>query len=183
MRFTNSIITSTMLVLFSSVAATAQVDVSLDNVDNSSQLTGYVTQDLKVDTQGDWFGAALVLELESGTIYQDGFGNDVEPGSFLLAYYPSVAFDTYMTGGGQWGIGVLGAGGDAGGYDQQFDAQRLDASWKSNSTGEVGVTPIARITLSDDAAGRWRLVVFQSGDETRYDFTGTIADGVMTIEP
>lgn len=164
-------------------AATAQVDISLDSVDNSSQLTGYVTQDLRVDTQDDWFGAAIVLELESGTIYQDGFGNDVEPNPFLLAYYPSVAFDTYMTGGGSWGIGVLGAGGDAGGHDQQFDAQRLDASWKSNSTNEIGVTPIARITLRADAAGRWRLVVFQSGDEKRYGFAGTIVNGVMAIDP
>lgn len=68
-------------------------------------------------------------------------------------------------------------------HDQQFDAQRLDASWKSNSTNEIGVTPIARITLRADAAGRWRLVVFQSGDEKRYGFAGTIVNGVMAIDP
>ena len=81
------------------------------------------------------------------------------------------------------GVGVLGAGGDAGGRDQQFDAQRLDASWKSNGPDETGVTTIARVTLSDDAAGRWRLAAMRAGDETRYDFSGTIEDGVMTTDP
>ena len=81
----------------------AQVDLYVDPVNNSSQLTGYVTQDLKVDTANDWTSAAVLLELDAGSIYQDGFGNDTEPDSFLIAYYPSVAFDTYLTGGGQWG--------------------------------------------------------------------------------
>ena len=171
-----------LVTLSGTAGARAQVDVYIDNVDNSSQLTGCVTRDLKVDTEVDWFGSAIVLELDEGSIYQDGSGSDVGPYSFYYSTYPSVAYDTFMAVGESW-PGVLGAGGDAGGHDYQFDTQRLDASWKSNTSIEIGLTRIARITLSDDAAGRWHLAVFQSGEETRYDFSGTIEGGVMTIDP
>ncbi|MEZ6192069.1 MAG: hypothetical protein R3C45_12395 [Phycisphaerales bacterium] len=178
----NTIVAATLIGMITAAGASAQVDLDVDSVNNLSQLTGHVTQDLKVDTEDDWFGAAIVLELDEGSIYQDGFGNDTAPDPYFFSYYPSLEFDTYMAGGSM-GVGVLGPGGDAGGHDQQFDDERLDASWKSNGSNEIGVTQIARITLSDDAAGRWRLAVFQSGDETRYDFSGTITDGVMTIDP
>lgn len=172
----------TLITLTGAAGVQAQVDVYVDNVDNASQLTGYVTQDLKVDTEDDWFGSAIVLELDEGSIYQDGFGSDVGPYSFYYSMYPSVEYDSFMAVGESW-PGVAGAGGDAGGHVYQFDTQRLDASWKSNTSIEIGLTRIARITLSDDAAGRWHLAVFQAGDETRYDFAGTIVDGVMTIDP
>jgi len=183
MRFAATRFAPALIALAITPATWAQVNISLDNVDNSAQLTGYITQDLKVDTDNDWTSAAMVLELDEGTIYQDGFGNDVEPNPFLLTYYPSLEFDTYMTGGGTWGVGVLGSGGDAGGHTQEFSTSRLDASWKSNGSTETGITTIARITLSDDATGRWRLAAMQDDDEHRYDFSGTIVDGVMTIDP
>ena len=182
MRSTHTPIAVTLLALTAATAASAQVGVSLTNVNNSAQLTGYVTQDVKADTVNDWTSAAIVLELDAGSIYQDGFGNDAEPNPAFFSYFPSLEFDTYLAGG-PMGVGILGAGGDAGGEAYQFDNLGLDASWRSNSPLDVGLTRIARVTLTDDASGTWRLAVMQADDETRHDFTGTIVNGVMAVDP
>jgi hypothetical protein len=178
---TRTIVAAVSGLLFAGTAW-AQVSASLSTVDNTSQLTGYITQDLSANTVSDWVGAAIVLQLDEGEVYQDGYGNNVEPNGFLAAYYPSLAYDTYMAGGAM-GVGVQGAGGDAGGKAFQFDTDRLDASWKGNESGLTGLTKIARVTLTDGATGRWSLALFQKDDDTRYDITGTIVDGVMTIDP
>ena len=182
MRQIHTTFAALMLGLIATTSATAQIDVYIDNVDNSSQLTGYVTQDLSVDTVADWTCAAMCLELDEGSIYQDSAGNMVEPSYFAVLYFPTLAFDTYLAGG-TWGVGVLGAGGDAGGGTYQFDHDRLDLTWKGNSSDEIGLTRIARVTLSDDASGTWRLVAMQIDDDKLYRYTGTIVDGVMVIEP
>lgn len=171
----------TLACLLAATAVSAQVDVSFTAIDNSSQLTGYITQDLNALTDTDWVGAALVVHLDEGSFYQDGFGGDVAmPWFFTL--FPSLEFDTYMTGG-SLGVGVHGAGGDTGGIAYQFDTQRIDASWRGNEAGLTGQTTIARITLTDDAQGRWSLALFQKDDDYRYDITGTIVDGVMLVDP
>ncbi len=183
MRYALTLVAASLLGLTSATVASAQIEASLQNIDNTSQLTGFITQDLSVNTVNDWVSAAVALELDAGSIYQDAFGSIGEPNYFAVMAFPSLAFDTYLTGGGTWGIGVLGGGGDAGGIAFQFDNQRLDVSWKSNSSTEIGLTRIARITLSDDAQGRWRLAAMQAEDGYRYDITGTIVDGVMLIDP
>jgi len=168
--------------LIAASAAWAEVGASFTIIDNTSQLTGYVTQDLNTLTDTDWVGAAMVVELDAGSFYQDGFGSSVAPNLNFFSLFPSLEFDTYMTGG-TLGIGVHGAGGGAGGSAYQFDTQRLDASWTPNADGLYGQAVIARISLTDDSQGRWSLALFQENDDYRYDLTGPIVNGVMQLDP
>lgn len=161
----------------------SQVSSSIVSVNNSSALTGYETQDLKVNTVDDWTTASMVLELTNGSIYQDTAGGNTAPNPALFSFVPSVEFDTYVAGGPSAAI-IAGSGGDAGGGSElQFDDERLDVSWSNNTSGDTGDIQIARVTLTDDADGTFTLVVTQADDATNHTYTGTITDGIMAFDP
>jgi hypothetical protein len=54
---------------------TAQVSASLSTVDNTSQLTGYITQDLSVNTVDDWVGTGLCGPAMTGSLDYDARSN------------------------------------------------------------------------------------------------------------
>lgn len=57
----------------------------------------------------------------------------------------------------------------------------LDVSFYDIDDSDIGTFAVGRITLSDDAAGAWRLKLIEDvpGFVT-YEFSGSIADGVVT---
>ncbi len=160
------------------------IDLDIVSVDNSAGLTGYATSDLQITTPDlDWTGAALLLELTAGSIYQEpeGWGQNgstlgaPDPAGFGV--FPSSEFDTYFDGNGHT-ITFAGGAGDVGGDTLQYDTAQLDAAWYGMATNDTGTFNIARITLSDNATGSWSLALTDEDFKTgQYEFGGTIENG------
>ena len=151
-------------------------------VDNTSELTGYTTADLQVTTTSDWTGAALLLELTQGSIYQDGAGGNTQPSSGLINAVPSVEFDTYVAANDNSVI-VAGGAGDVGGNGLQFDTSELDITWVDTATNDTGTINIGRISLSDDAVGTWSLQLINA-DGDIYTMTNVaFTDGELAQPP
>ncbi len=150
-------------------------EFELWDVDNSSELTGYVTQDVVFDTDTDWLSAEMFLWLESGTIYQDSAGGDQFTAS-SRSWTPSVEFDTYIGGGKS--VSSLGGATSLGGpATSQFDESALNIAWFGLSTTDIGAVEMARVTLSDDASGAWAVLAYSM--EGAFLVEGVIQDGVM----
>jgi len=96
--------TLTVLTLVAAIAnvASAAITMEVVEVDNTAQLTGYVTQDIVVTTDTDWLDAALIVQPdENGLIYQDDLGNTnpQSPNAAFFDAFPSLEFDTYLSNG------------------------------------------------------------------------------------
>ena len=62
------LVTAIVLAVMSTGALASLTWVS---VDNSGALSGYVTQDMHFNTASDWLSAQLLIQLDSGSIFQD----------------------------------------------------------------------------------------------------------------
>jgi hypothetical protein len=161
----------------------ADVAVNFVPVDNSvaPELTGYVTQDIRVLTTHDWSSSGMLLNLTSGSIYQDASAGagDTPPNPLLFASAPSLEFDTYV------GIlddaipSIAGTAGDLGGtsagWPYQFDTAGLDATWfnmPGYSVGDdTGISSVGRLSLTDDAQGTLAFSVSEADKElVTYEF-------------
>ena len=95
--------TLTVLIVVAVISnvATAIITMEVVPVDNSSALTGYVTQDLVITTDSDGLARGYII-VNVGDIYQDDLGN-TNPQSphpaFFPHFPPSLEFDTYVTTG------------------------------------------------------------------------------------
>jgi len=142
----------------------ATLNMRIDSVDNSTALSGYVTQDLIVHSATDWLSCQLMVTPDSaGGIHQDPLGSSgaQSPDPFFFAYFPSVEYDTYVSNGSA-GDGPLSAGGAvdlSGAPTQTFDQDALNIAWYSTSIDDLEELALARITLTDDATGTWRFLV------------------------
>ncbi len=126
----------------------ASVVFEMSPVDNAAALTGYVTYDLQVTTDSDWTSAAMLLTLDSGSIYQYANGSDNDPVNMWQTWPdPAMRVDTFVIGN------IIGGAGDLGGTGFAFDTNRLDVSWYNIDKSDIGTTTIGRLTLSDDATG------------------------------
>lgn len=160
-------------------SASGSVSLSLAPVDNSSALSGYVTQDLLISTDSDWTAAALVMELSNGSIYQDpAWSSPTEPSPSWFPFVPTLEFDTYVH---SHGGSAVGGAGDVGGGAQTFDGNRLDVSWSNFGKTDLGQFPIGRFTLSDQAAGQWNVMVVNKAGDVLKLLDGSIVDGVMSL--
>ena len=151
-------------------------------VDNTDQLTGYTTADLQVSTDTDWLSAALLLELNQGSIYQDPNGSNTEPNSALFGIAPTLEFDSYVAANGH-NVLIAGGAGDVYGDTLQFDESQLDISWLDTATDDTGTINLARITLSDDAAGTWSLKLTNAGGETFFSLNNAFTNGELAEPP
>jgi hypothetical protein len=154
-----------------------------------------VTNDILIDFTGNLRGQQMILELTAGSIFQQAtFGGDTAPNGALWAAFPDTQYDTFMTVGGLRSDGpvppasqpILVVGGAVDlqpGAVKKFDTQGLNVAWAPGTGVDVpnGTDyPMARITLSNDAAGT--LKFFSStgagtGDPLTVDFD--IAAGVI----
>ena len=140
-------------------------------------IPGHLTYDLYLDIDGTWCCSAMLFELSQGSFYQDPLGDVKIHAPFLPAISPTVAFDTYVAEGGYQDVGVIGGAGDVGGPPQLiFDETTLNVSWGVlGGQRSSGFFKIARITLTTNAVGTWRLATI--GADTPYtEFSGTVAD-------
>ena len=161
--------------------AFAEIEFDIVSVDNTAVLSGYETSDLQVTTDIDWTAGALLLELTSGSIYQNAYGGNfpiTNPG--LLALVPELEFDTSVsTPDGA----IAGEAGDVGGDVFAFSTSELDVSFYNNNDSDTGTFSVGRITLTDDAEGTWSLGLTEDiYGQAMYRYSGTIAGGVMELQ-
>jgi len=142
------------------------LSASVAPVDNSTVLTGYVTQDIVLHTQTDWLSAQLVVSLDCpGSVYQAP-GGDVNPQSPNPAFFPiapELEFDTYV-GNGVPGepVGTVSAVNLNPGASMKFDADGISIGWFSTGTDDTGDLALARVTLTSDASGTWQFMASAS---------------------
>ena len=175
-----------------SVTATGELTVEFCSVDNSScpELSGYVTQDIVINTTSDWLGSQLLVTLDSpGQIYQHPLNsthNSPDPDLItngappFIDPMPELAFDTYV------GNGVLGksvptlAPVDLGATEELFTEDEISILWFATSPNDIGELALARVSLADTANGTWAfLVTAAPSDGPRIEIGGKVIDGVM----
>ena len=175
------------LVVVASLASTASAVITMEvvPVDNSAQLTGYVTQDLVITTDSDWLGAQLVVQPDAtGLIYQDDMGNTnpQSPNPAFFSAFPTLEFDTYVTDGnlGQ-SVSTTGAVDLGGPASAIFDGDELSIAWYTDATDNIGTFVAARVTLADTAGGTWKFLAtaFPAEGPRVELMDGTIVGGVM----
>jgi len=189
------IIAVMVLLVGSTNVASAEVLLSFQPVSGPGLPAGYVSQDMVVQTDTDWLGSQLLIELEQGSVFQQPVsqgGSDFPPNPAFFAVFPALEFDTFLTGGQNdptsTPAGIAGGAVDLGGQAAaRFgeDTTGIDVAWFTTTLDDIGLLTTARITLSDDAAGTWKaLVAVQSGTGgTNHVFQGPIAAGQMVPEP
>lgn len=154
----------------------------LDNTPGGAALDGFVTLQFRQNFVGQWTGAQLLLNLQTGSIYRDALGNPggSAPNPVLFDFIPSVEFDSYFGIPGDADGGVAGAGAvDLGGTPRSAwpatttaAPVTLNQSW--NPPGGADVVDrdnfqLVQLTLSDDATGDWSLLTSVGGQIFRFD--------------
>ena len=141
--------------------------VEVDNSSGGPSLTGFVTNDLLLDTEDRLSSFLLYLELDHGEIFQDPLGSNVAPAAGLAEKgFPSLKFDTFIALGTETADGPYGTPGIAGGAAElggsispqvEFDDDTLSIVWYG-ALGEpmFGFEDflLSRISLSEDAIGK-----------------------------
>jgi len=149
------------------------------------ELADYVTQDIVVTTTTDWLSSQMILETDvDGDIYQHPYGSWYPPDSELIKLYPALEFDTYVSDG-DGGTPNAGTPVDlyGGECSMVFDDQLLQISWSTMDDDQTGDLHLARVTLADDATGKWSFMVTASPAEGPCVYAeGDIVDGVIELE-
>lgn len=61
---------------------------------------GSIANDILIDFEGRLGGQQIAVALTAGTVQNHNFGGQTAPGGGLLAFFPGLAGDTYLTMGG-----------------------------------------------------------------------------------
>ena len=142
--------------------------------DQTGVPAGYTTYEFYATTDTNLAAFEMILEAsKEGGIYQHAGGNGYyEPNPFLVASYPELEFDTYVTMGA-WPypspVNAIGGAVDIlPGSVLTFDDTTLNITWAISSGSYLsgpGTFLIARVTLANDSAASWILRGQQTGDE------------------
>jgi hypothetical protein len=169
---------------FTQTSATAAAVTADPTVANS------ITNILNVTVPAgmDWQSSKIRITLTAGSVYNTGapFGTENAPTPAFWGGFPQLEYDTFVniknfgaatilgtvnangTDGPPPAVGLSGSGG-----------QLVSVAWGDLTAGEEGTFTVGRFTLSNNAAGSF---FGASADNTGTStFTGTIANGVMTI--
>jgi len=176
-----------IIIAFLSTIAPAAM-ISVDQLNDS--LDNYITNTIIFETENDWLSSQLIVTLYTGTIYQDSIGGIASPNPLLINSFPSLEFDTYVSNG-ILGDAVSAQGGAinlGGEIDMQFDELQLNVNWFSIDTTDVGILELARITLSEDAIGIYKLWTTAVKDSIYeppdvFIVENIISNGIMIPEP
>jgi hypothetical protein len=144
-----------------------------------------------VPTGGDWQSSKIRITLTAGTVYNAATasgGTENSPNPAFWGFVPAQEFDTFVNTKGFGAATILGTV-NANGTDGPPPAvglsgsggQLVSVAWGDLTGGEDQTFPAGRFTLSNTAAGTF---FGASADATGTStFTGTIANGIMTITP
>lgn len=128
--------------------------------------TEVIANVLSIDFEGTYSGGQLLINLNSGSIYNDSsVGGDLAPNPVFLHFFPDLVFDTYIANGGltsDQDQGQYALGGGA----VNVDASESTAVFNEGTKISQGFGPrggniipegtgfvIAQLTLSPDANG------------------------------
>ncbi len=143
-------------------------------VDNSAVLTGYVTQDIVIETQFDWLSAELTVTPDQpGSIFQSPFGGDGSPTSAWFAQYPELEYDTFVSSGDT-------ADGPRPTFigDFAFNTDEIGVTYYTMAMDDIGTLTLARITLDENASGTWSFLAYTSPAQVpTFAVSGYIVNG------
>ncbi len=189
-----SMIVVAVLMMFSEIALSS-VSFSVEPQDPVG-LSGYVTNDLMMETTTDWLSAILiVIPDQTGQIYQHPSGGDGPPDSSDIVANPLLMWDTFVSGGEAADHEVdflpsIASGGlpDYDGDPRQCDADKVALTYYTTDTDDIGELLMARITLDENATGSWLFMAWtvEGGPEVpSVDITGdfTFGDEFDTDNP
>ena len=150
------------LVVVAALATVASAEITMEivPVDNSSALTGFITQDLVVTTDSDWLGCQMVVTVPAGAIYQDSLTVSAQsPNPAFFPTFPTLEFDTYVTDGSLGeSVSTTGAVDLGGPPSEVFTEDELSIAWYTDATDNIGTFAVARVTLADTAQGDWQFL-------------------------
>ncbi|WP_197529387.1 PEP-CTERM sorting domain-containing protein [Botrimarina mediterranea] len=144
---------------------------------------GYTVWDLYISFDEQLFGQQMVVELTSGSIYQNAsFGTETAPTDALIPIFPEVASDSFVTMGGftsgtSSSVLVVGGSTEIAGKNgpKKFDTQGVNIAW-APAPGVVinggDDFPVARLTFSNDARGT--IYFFSNAGGTGQIFEGQV---------
>lgn len=153
---------------------------------------GFTVYDLSINFTDQLFGQQLVVELTSGSIFQQTpFGTDTAPTDALIPVFPDVAWDSFVTMGGYTSgtsssVLVVGGSTEVPGKNgpKKFDTQGINIAWAPapgvviNSGTDFTV---AQLTFSNDARGT--IYFFSNAGGTGQIFQGSVPDFYIFPEP
>ncbi|QDT69439.1 hypothetical protein MalM25_23770 [Planctomycetes bacterium MalM25] len=154
---------------------------------------GYTVNDLLVDFEGRGLGMQMILQLDSGSIFQHELGSQFHypPSRDLFRVAPTLEADTFLSMGGPDSsssevVLVVGASTEfpESGGARQFDESGIDVAWGAILPAwfpDQDDFMVARITLSDDASGR---LLFAGGTDLPWSFHNyVVANGRLVPIP
>ena len=166
-----------VLATTSASAATSHWEVRTDNI-----VPNTVANALFADGEGDdWTSAFLVIDLTTGTTYQNASGDNGAPSSAFIGFVPELEFDTYVGIIDDGTGGIAGGSAAIGGPPVSLDAPQINITWFNNDTTNTGPVQIANITFSPDATGTWELITAFAGGQLQS--SGTVVNGTIVPEP
>jgi hypothetical protein len=176
LRFDLLVVAGFSALLIGSSTTLASVDLKWVEVNNTSELSGYRTFDLLISADAPWVNNSMLFTLDSGSFYQDPFGETAPPDPVLFSLTPALAFDTYVQGLGA-DLVIAGPAITVGGDELEFSQTELDIAWTWT------LQPVyadqwhstARITFENSAIGSWAIEVL-GPDGGPTIFSGTVAD-------
>lgn len=155
------------------------VDVNSDNV-----IPSVVANAIYADGGGiDWTGAALTIDLTSGSTYQNEFGSDTPPIEGFFDLFPELEFDTYVGIIGDGTAGIAGGAGTLSGGLLSLDAPQVSTAWFNTSKLDTGSNKIGNISLTDDASGTWSIAVTFAYLPNLVFLNNPIVNGEMVWDP
>ena len=162
-------------------AAPASALISASWADSASSESGYIQNDLEVETSLDWVSTQLLVQLSSGQFFYVSQGVVPSLNPTLLVGASANTSLTFPAGGASIdplnsqipgfellpNVGTGGAGGLGGSTSAVVDLDTFDLTYfgPPDETDDIAVgTPLklAQMTVSDDAYGTWAIRVRNS---------------------
>ncbi len=153
-------------------------------VNPANTVPGVVANSLIVDgAGGDWNVAELLLELDTGSVYNDPDFNAFLPQQNFWPSRPDLEFDSWVGVPGDFTNSIQGPAIDLGDPGPVVMAdQKVSIIWFNSDLTNTGPVRIANMALSDDAQGTWSVIVGFSG-QVFLTQTGWVVNGVMQLTP
>lgn len=138
--------------LLHSVPSLVEVPISSSAIAADPALSNFRCFDLKEDTlDDDWISGGLRIILTKGSFYIPSTGDSNTPQSNLWSTSPNLQFDTFVSAPGFSAPIILGP--HTGSGSAVFSATEMNVDWGDLTDTGVGVSTVARFTISTDAVG------------------------------
>jgi len=153
-------------------------------VDTNNTVPGVVANQLVVNGNGaDWLSAAVLVNLTTGSVYNDPTFDALGPQQPFWGAFPDLEFDSWVGIPGDTTGSIVGSASDLGDPvgPAIISGQKVSAGWFNTDTSNTSATRITNISLSDDATGAFSVRVSFSGfpnPQVLFE-AGFIVNGVM----